>query len=157
MSSTSPSPHSISRAPITEPGIAAKHPPARESRVSFFLPALRGNVTAEPALSSLPGLFGECSHSPSPPDLAGKLQWGFTGAHLSEIQKQETEGGETEEQLPALLPQWVWGAPAKPSAKLWSIRMGHSPCPGPAALSGYLLWVLASLGADHLPPGGAVG
>lgn len=105
----------------------------------------------------MPGLFGECSHSPNPPGLAEKLQWDFAGARLSEMQKQKVEGRETEEQLPALLPQWFWGAPGKPSAKLWSIRMGHSPCPGPASLSLYLFWVLVPLGADHLLPGGAVG
>lgn len=110
-------------------------------------------VTPEPALSSVPGLFGECSHSPSPPDLAEELQWGFAGTHLSEIQKQMIEKGEIEEQVPALLPQWVLGAPGKPSARLWSIKMGYSPCPQPASLSLYLLWVLVPLGATHLPPG----
>lgn len=131
--------HSISRASIKEPGIAAKHPPAGESRVSFFprsperecaAPPLHQGHPCAPCLVCLENVLTP----PTPPDLAEKLQPGFAGAHLSEIQKQKTGRRETQEQLPALLPQCVLGAPGKPLAKLWSTRMGHSLCPRPASL-----------------------
>lgn len=64
-------------------------------------------ITPEPSLAPCLDCLENVLTPPTPPDLAEKLQPGFFGVHLFEIQKQKIKGREKQEQFPALLPWWV--------------------------------------------------